>query len=116
MDIKEFYAAVGGNYNEVFSQLGDDEFILDLLKRFIAKNEMEHLKDFIKEKKYQDAFICAHDMKGYGLNMALPELHKAAHEVCEPLRNCKELKIDIMPLVSKLETAYNNIKENVALL
>ena len=115
MGVEDFYKAVGGDYNEVFSQLGDDESIVIFLKKFIAKQEMKELKSLLEKKKYYEAFIITHNMKGYGLNMSLPLLHKAASALCEQLRN-GEPSIDVTPLVASLEDAYNKIQDGVKFL
>lgn len=115
MDVKEFYNEVEGDYNEVYGQLGDDESITIFLRKFIAKDGMNELKAYLEKGKYYDAFICVHNMKGYGLNMSLPLLHKAASVLCEELRN-GEPKEDIKPLVEKLDKAYEKIEKGVELL
>ena len=115
MTVEEFYKEVDGNYEEIYSQLGDDETITIFLKKFIAKDGMIELKSYINKKKYHDAFICVHNMKGYGLNMALPILHKAASVLCEQLRN-GEPTIDITPLVDTLNKAYEKVEKCVGLL
>ena len=115
MTVEEFYKEVDGNYEEIYSQLGDDETITIFLKKFIAKDGMNELKSYINKKKYHDAFICVHNMKGYGLNMALPILHKAASVLCEQLRN-GEPTIDITPLVDTLNKAYEKVEKCVGLL
>ena len=83
MDVKEFYNEVEGDYNEVYGQLGDDESITIFLRKFIAKDGMNELKAYLEKKQYHDAFICVHNMKGYGLNMALPILHKERQPIYE---------------------------------
>lgn len=112
MNVKDLYKSIGGDYEEVFSQLGDDKDIIDFLKKFIERNDMENLKNLLAKKKYKESFICVHNMKGFGLNMALPALHKAASELCEPLRNGKP-SVGLEPIVSRLENVYNKIKEGV---
>lgn len=109
MNVKDFYDSVEGNYSEVFAQLGDDQLIVTFLQKFFALNEIENLKSYINDKNYNQAFICAHNIKGFGLNLALPMLHKSADSVCNPLRNGPP-KVDLIPLVNKLEIAYNNIQ------
>ena len=115
MDVKEFYKEVEGDYNEVYGQLGDDESITIFLRKFIAKDGMNELKAYLEKKQYHEAFICVHNMKGYGLNMALPILHKSASVLCEELRN-GEPKCNIKPLVEELEKAYKKIEKGVELL
>lgn len=110
MSVKDFYAAIEGNYDEVFANLGDDEVISDFVKKFLNKNEMDLLKKLLLKKKYNEAFICVHNMKGYGLNMAIPILHKTACDLCEALRNGAP-SVNIKPLVADLEVAYERIKE-----
>ena len=115
MLLKEFYDSIGGDYNEVFLQLGDDEVILEFLRKFFAKNELNELKVFLSEKKYKDAFMCVHNIKGYGLNMALVPLYKAADVLCEALRKGKPV-VNIEPMIEVLETTYNRIGDALALL
>lgn len=110
MSVKDFYLAVDGNYNEVFANLGEDDVIASFIRKFINKNEMKNLKKLLAHKKYNDAFICVHNMKGYGLNMAIPILHKSACNLCESLRNGAPT-VDIEPLVDELESAYKRIQE-----
>lgn len=109
MLVKEFYKEIGGDYEQVFNQLGDDEIIVDFLKKFFDKNELKDLKEFLSKKKYKEAFMNVHNMKGYGLNMALTPLHKSANILCEALRNGKPV-VDIKPMIDDLESTYNHIE------
>ena len=110
MMLKEFYTFIGGDYNQVFSQLGDDDVISEFLNKFFIKDDITELENLLKNKKYKDAFIIVHNIKGYGLNMALTPLHEAAGELCEVLRN-GNVTADIVPLFDSLKSVYNNIKK-----
>lgn len=108
MLVKEFYDSVGGDYNQVLNQLGDDDTILEFLKKFFAKDEITSFKEFLANKKYKEAFMCIHNIKGYGLNMALVPLYETADVLCEALRHGKPV-IDIEPMVKALCVAYDEI-------
>ncbi len=87
MNLKECYASIGADYESVFLRMGSDSVICKFLFRYFDRNEYNGLEKAICEKRWKDAFMYAHNMKGFALNMSLTRLAGASSVLCEALRN-----------------------------
>ena len=112
MNLKECYEKIGADYESVFARLGSENMIYRFLNRYFEKNEYEELENAVRKKRWKDAFMYSHNMKGYGLNLSLTELADASSELCEALRD-GEPKGDIELMLSKVKTAYDRTEEAV---
>ena len=109
MTLEEYYVAINGDYDQIFSQLGDDDVILEFLNKFFVNDDVKKLGILLENKQYKEAFMVVHNIKGYGLNMALTQLYTVADELCNVLRNGKP-PVDCIPLFKSLESVYDNMK------
>lgn len=114
MEIREFYEAIGGNYNDVFSRLMKDERILKYLGKFLEDNNLELMDKNLAENNYEEAFKNVHTLKGIVLNLGLEPISKTSKILCEEIRY-GEPKNDISQMNKDLHEAYdlvtNKIKE-----
>ena len=90
MDLKEFYEAVGGDYDEVFSRLQRDALILKFVKRFASDRSYRDLKKAEEEKDIKGAFLAAHTLKGIACTLGIKNLTDAASDLTEQLRSLKD--------------------------
>ena len=66
--------------------LGDEAFYLKLLKQFAEEKDWEELSGLLDQKKYEQAFITAHRMKGSVVDLELYPIAEALGAVVEDLR------------------------------
>ncbi|WP_026512096.1 hypothetical protein [Butyrivibrio sp. LC3010] len=67
--------------------LGDEEFYLSLIDVFITNNDWDDFVHLMSEKKYKDAFVVSHRMKGSCADLSLTPLYYALCDVTDDLRN-----------------------------
>lgn len=86
MTLQDFYAAVGGSYEEVIAILRKDERIVKFLSRFPADESYAGLTAAIAAGDVKNAFELAHKLKGVALNLGLKNLAATASAICEQYR------------------------------
>lgn len=86
--------------------------IYRFLKKYFDKDEYGELETAIREKRWEDAFLYSHNMKGYGLNLSLTELADTSSALCESLRG-GEPDGDIETLLLDVKRAYDRTEEAV---
>ena len=86
MTVKEFYAAIGGNYNDALQRLMNDALIHRFLMKFPADKSFEQLKTALDNQDVEAAFSAAHTLKGVALNLAFDRLAKASVVLTDALR------------------------------
>lgn len=105
MELKEVYAAMDGDYEDVVRRLRKEERIVKFLLKFRDRNPMEPLLAALEQEKYEEAFREAHNMKGVCANLSLNGLGVPAQELTERLRGGRP-EDDITPLVEAVRSAY----------
>ena len=70
MSIKDFYAAVGGSYDEIMRRLLSEERVVKYLGKFCNDKSYELMTKDIAEEKWEDAFRDAHNLKGISVNQS----------------------------------------------
>lgn len=86
-EIKEELKAAGVNLENALSRLMNNEKLLEkLLVKFQKDPNYGGIMEALKEKRYDDAFRCAHTLKGVAGNMGMEELMEADIVVVEKLR------------------------------
>ena len=86
MTVKEFYAAIGGNYNDALQRLMNDALVYRFLMKFPADKSFEQLKTALDNQDVEAAFSAAHTLKGVTLNLAFDRLAKASVVLTDALR------------------------------
>ena len=115
MGIKDCYENIGADYESVLTRFGSDKLVYSFLKRYFEKNEYETLAHAVDEENWKDAFMYAHNMKGFGLNLSLTELSEASSVLCEALRS-GEPKGDVGEMLSNVRNAYVRAEKAVRAL
>lgn len=113
MDLKEFYARVGGNYDSIMGRLMKEERIKKYVFKFLDDTTFETLCKTMEENDIEEAFRAAHTMKGLCQNLDLLTLFKSSHDMAEALRHGKaDNADDILEQVKKdYEITFAAIKE-----
>lgn len=108
MTVKECYEKMGANYEDALSRLLDDTRIKKYLLKYVEKNELADLESALKDKRWKDLFMYAHNMKGFGLNLSLTQIHKSSDILCESVRS-GEPNQDVEPLFKAVKEAHENM-------
>lgn len=107
MNVKELYEAVGADYNDALSRLIDDARIKKYVLKYVDQPELSELEKAIKEKRWEDAFRNAHNIKGVSMNLSLTNLQKPTSDLCELLRGGNPCE-DPLPLFEKVKQSHEN--------
>ena len=84
--LKDFYAAIGSDYDEVLSRLPSEEILAKFLPRFPEDPTYDALKKAQAQHDIAAAFLAAHTLKGVSASLGLQQLAEAASALTEQLR------------------------------
>ena len=84
--LKDFYAAIGSDYDEVLSRLPSAEILAKFLPRFPEDPTYDALKKAQAQHDVAAAFLAAHTLKGVSASLGLQQLAEAASALTEQLR------------------------------
>lgn len=86
MTVKECYAQMDGNYEDVLTRIGNDDRIGKYLGKFLKDPNFELLCSTLESQKYEESFICVHNLKGVCCNLGITKLAESSSLLCEELR------------------------------
>lgn len=116
MELKDFYATVGGDYDTVLNRLPSASLILRFLGKFPKDPSWSDLHCAWQERDIELAFRAVHTLKGTSGNLGLDTLYKAASDLTEQLRDAEQLPEDaaLMPVDLAYQTAVEAISALLA--
>lgn len=85
MNLKECYAAMGGDYESAVGRLGE-RLIHKFAVKFLADGSFELLRNSMAEGNIDEAFRAAHTLKGVCGNLGFAQLGTSAAAMTEALR------------------------------
>ena len=106
MTVQSCYAAMGGDYADVFGRLRTDERIQKFLSLFLKDTSFSDLTVAVKGGHAEDAFRAAHTLKGICGNLSLTKLLNVIVELTEMLRGKTEVGQDVAMLLPTAQSAY----------
>lgn len=115
MTIRECYEQMGENYEDIFARFGNDAMIEKYLVKYWEKKELESLKQALEQEQYAEAYTCAHNMKGVGLNLSLQGLSDAGTKLCEAMKK-EASKEELSELFEEVKAAYEKMEKAVSQL
>ena len=115
MTLKEFYAAIGGSYEESLRRLMNDKLIRKYLRMFAESKDYEAMEAALDARQWEEAFRHSHNLKGVCLNLGLGRLTEACSELCDALRS-GEPQTDPAPLRAAVASARAQILESLQAL
>lgn len=87
----ELLRELGCDVEEAMERFLDDEgFYLECLEQVLYDDNFGRLKIALENHQIQEAFDCAHTLKGLVANLGLASLDKGLGELVEPLREGKD--------------------------
>ena len=86
MNLKECYAALGGDYEGVMGRLRTERMVTKFVLKFLDDKSYESLVDALAGKNGEDAFRAAHTIKGICQNLSFDRLYESSHAMAECLR------------------------------
>ena len=84
--LKEFFTAVGSDYDEVLSRLPSEEILIKFLPRFPQDPTYDALMKAQAQHDIAAAFLAAHTLKGVSASLGLQQLADTASDLTEQLR------------------------------
>ncbi len=66
--------------------MGNEAMYEKFLKKFTDNSNYSGLEESIRAKDYEEAFKCAHTLKGVSANLGLDPIYKAASDLTEEVR------------------------------
>ena len=105
MNIKECYACIGANWQEVYERFGGNEAIVKKFAiKFLEDPSFHDMKAAVAEGDTDRAFRAAHTLKGVCLNLGFSKLCDLSSQLTEILRG-RELK-GYEAVLSEVEKQY----------
>lgn len=86
MTIKECYAALGGNYEDVVGRLGSERLVQKFILKFVDDGSYNLLTSSLESGNVSEAFRAAHTIKGMCGNLSFDALAASSSELTEALR------------------------------
>ena len=91
--------------------IGDEEFYIELLIRFVNGIELKEAKKFFLEGDYRDSFILIHRMKGSAADLSLNPLYEVLDPLTEELRPYSHEKLsEREPDKKRIEELFDRLE------
>ena len=87
MTLQEFYAVVGGDYNEAVGRMMGEAMLRRFLMKFPNDPSYAALKQAVENGDREAAFRAAHTIKGLCLNFSFGKLLASSEALTEALRS-----------------------------
>ncbi len=113
MTLKECYAALGGNYDEVMGRLRSERLVQKFVLKFLNDGSYQLLKDSLAAGDRDEAFRAAHTIKGVCANLAFNELLESSEQLTEALRDGKPPEPGEEALLARVEADYERARQAI---
>ncbi len=106
MTVKEFYDAVGGDYEGTLSRFVTEDRMKKFALKFGADPSYNLLKENLAKGLQEESFRAAHTLKGVCQYLGFVALYTSASLVCEMLRAGN---MNVEGLMPPLDEAYKKV-------
>ena len=106
MTLKECYAALGGNYDEVMGRLRSERLVQKFVLKFLNDGSFKLLKDSLAAGDRDEAFRAAHTIKGVCANLAFNALLESSEALTNALRDGRPAEPGEQALIQRLDEDY----------
>ena len=113
MTLKECYAALGGDYDEVIGRLRSERLVQKFVLKFLNDGSYDLLRSSLEAGDREEAFRAAHTIKGICANLAFNTLLASSEELTEALRNGAPPKPGEEELIRRVEEDYSRAVQTI---
>ena len=111
MQIREFYEAIGSDYQKVFARLCSNELIMKYVNAFSQDESYDKFVTEYQNGNLEEAFRAVYTLKGISLNLGFYLLSKSCIKITEALRGGEN---GVTPqMIEELTQNYNLVVENI---
>ncbi len=111
MNVREFYEATGGDYEDVKKRFLTDARISKFALMFLRDTSMEELRAAMEMEDCEKAFQAAHTLKGVCLNLGFSGLLKPVDVITELLRAGAFEQAE--PVMASVEEMYKAVSDRL---
>lgn len=108
MTLKECYARMGADYDDVIRRLATEERVRKFLSKLLTDPSYQLLCDALANENYEEAFRAAHSIKGVCMNLGLTVLQASSSALTENLRG-GAADADTKRLFGRVKADYENM-------
>ena len=112
MTLEQFYAAVGGDYEQTLARLPSETLVKKFVLKYVDDGTCKELAEAITNRDWATAFRAAHTLKGIALNLGFDALYTVSSELTEAMRGDKPLTD--MGLWTAVDEKHRQIVEAIA--
>ena len=114
MTLKECYAALGGDYDEVMGRLRSERLVQKFVLKFLNDGSYQLLLDSLAAGDGEEAFRAAHTIKGVCANLAFNELLESSEGLTEALRDGKPAQPGEEELLARVKADYDRAYQAIS--
>mgnify|MGYP002549035217 CR=1 FL=1 len=92
MTLKEFYAAVGGDYDATLNRIPKESMVLRFVKKYADDKTYAQLTEAVGKQDWETAFRASHTLKGVAQNLGFDGLYRAAFALTEEMRQSERAR------------------------
>ena len=113
MTLKECYAALGGDYDEVIGRLRSEKLVQKFVLKFLNDGSYQLLLDSLAAGDREEAFRAAHTIKGVCANLGFNALLGSSEALTEALRDGKPPQPGEEALVARVREDYERTAQAI---
>lgn len=113
MTLKECYAALGGDYDEVMGRLRSERLVQKFVLKFLDDGSYDLLCRSLEAGNRTEAFRAAHTIKGVCGNLAFTELLASSERLTEALRDGAPPQPGEEELIRQVQEDYRRAAEAI---
>lgn len=105
--------------NTVRRFMGNEAMYEKFLKKFADNCNYAGLAESIAAEDYEEAFKCAHTLKGVSANLGLDPIYKASSDLTEEVRGKQKEEVNrerVQEIWRELEKAYKTFEDLIGTL
>lgn len=106
MTLKECYASLNGDYDEVMGRLRSERLVQKFVLKFLADGSYELLCSSLEAGDREEAFRAAHTIKGVCANLGFTSLLDSSEKLTEALRDGKPAQPGEDELIARVKADY----------
>lgn len=99
--------------------MGNEAMYEKFLKKFTDNSNYSGLAESLEAGNYEEAFKCAHTLKGVSANLGLDPIYKASSDLTEEFRGKPGEEVDnarVQEIWQELQSAYQTFEELLSTL